>query len=97
MISAVSYQHPDLAFDFAVAHMDQVDALVDSTSRARYYPGLGNGSRDPAMIGKLQAFADAHIAPTSRRATETAIASIKYRNQIIEERLPQITAWLKTL
>ena len=49
------------------------------------------------MIGKLQAFAEAHIAPTSRRATETAIASIRYRNEIIAKRLPQITRWLETL
>ena len=95
MISFVANEHPDLAFDFAVARREAVDALVDSTSRARYYPGLGSGSRDPAMVGKLQAFAAAHIAPTSRRATETAIAAIKYRRELIEQRLPQISAWLE--
>jgi aminopeptidase N len=95
MISYVAYEHPDLAFDFAVAHREQVDRLVDSTSRARYYPALGSGSRDPAMIGKLQAFAEAHIAPTSRRATDTAVAAIQYRRKVIEERLPQVTAWLE--
>jgi aminopeptidase N len=94
MISIVSGEHPDLAFDFAVAHRGQVDKLVDSTSRSRYYPGLGSGSRDPAMIGKLNAFADAHIARSSRRATDTAIAGIQYRREVIEKRLPQITDWL---
>lgn len=44
MISRVSWEHPDLAFDFAVAHREQVDKLVDSTSRARYYPGLGGAA-----------------------------------------------------
>jgi aminopeptidase N len=94
MISRVSGEHPDLAFDFAVAHREQVDKLVDSTSRSRYYPGLGSGSRDPKMIDKLNAFADAHIAKSSRRATDTAIASIQYRREVVEKRLPQITAWL---
>ena len=94
MISIVSGEHPDLAFDFAVAHREQVDRLVDSTSRSRYYPGLGSGSRDPKMIEKLNAFADAHIAKSSRRATDTAIASIEYRREVVEKRLPQITAWL---
>jgi aminopeptidase N len=46
------------------------------------------------MIDKLNAFADAHIAKTSRRATDTAIAGIKYRREVIEKRLPQVTAWL---
>ena len=35
MISNVSYEHPDLAFDFAVAHREQVDKLVDTTSITR--------------------------------------------------------------
>jgi aminopeptidase N len=95
MISYVSYEHPDMAFDFAVAHREQVDKLVDSTSRSRFYPGLGSSSRDPGMIAKLNAFADAHIAASSRRATDTAIASIEYRREVVEKRLPQITAWLE--
>jgi aminopeptidase N len=95
MISTVSRRHPDLAFDFAVAHREQVDKLVDSTSRSRYYPGLGGGSRDLAMIGKIKTFADAHIAPTSRRAAETAIAGIEYRAKLRKDRLPEIDAWLK--
>jgi aminopeptidase N len=94
MISRVSGEHPDMAFDFAVAHREQVDKLVDSTSRSRYYPGIGGGSRDPKMIDKLNAFADAYIAKSSRRATDTAIAGIQYRREVIEKRLPQVTAWL---
>jgi hypothetical protein len=56
MISGVSRRHPDLAFDFAVAHRTQVDKLVDSSSSSRYYPGLGRASIDPAMIGKIEAY-----------------------------------------
>ena len=95
MIRDVSGLHPDLAFDFAVAHREQVDQRVDSTSRSRYYPGLGEGSFDPAMIGKLEAFADAHIAASSRRATETAVANTRYRIMVREERLPAVDAWLR--
>jgi aminopeptidase N len=56
MISMVSGLHPDLAFDFAVAHRAQVDGMVDTTSRSRYYPSLGYGSLDPAMVGKIKAY-----------------------------------------
>jgi aminopeptidase N len=94
MIARVSGEHPDMAFDFAVAHREDVNKLVDSTSRSRYYPGIGGGSRDPKMVDKLNAFADAYIAKSSRRATDTAIAGIKYRREVIEKRLPQVTAWL---
>lgn len=95
MISAVSGHHPDLAFDFALAHRDRVEALIDSTSSSRYYPRLASESLDPAMLGKLKAYADRYVATTSRRATETAIAGIGYRIGVRKQRLGQIDAWLK--
>ena len=95
MISAVSWEHPDLAFDFAVAHREQVDGLVDSTSRARFYPGLGSSAREPSMVAKINAFADAHIAPTSRRDAERVVNGIQTRIKLRQQRLPQVDAWLK--
>ncbi len=95
MISRVSGEHADMAFDFALAHREQVDKLVDSTSRARYYPGLGGSSNDLKMVDKIKAFAEAHIAPTSRRDAETVIVAIETRIKLRARRLPQIDAWLK--
>jgi aminopeptidase N len=95
MIGAVAGQHPDMAFDFAVAHRAELEKLVDASSQARYYPGLGGGSADKAMIGKLRAFADAHIPASARNATETAIANIENRIKVREQRIPQIVAWLQ--
>ena len=94
MISGVSFEHPDLAFDFAVAHREQVDPLVDSTSRARYYPRLGSGSSRLDTADKIRAFAQAHIAPTSRRDADSAVAAIQTRLRLRQARLPQIEAWL---
>ena len=95
MIARVAEEHPEMAFAFAVAHRAQVDQLVDSTSRARYYPGLAAGSVDPAMVGKIRSFAEAHIAPTSRRDTETVAAGIETRIKLRAKRLPQVDAWLQ--
>src|SRR5471032_3167459 len=94
LIVHVAQQHPDLAFDFALAHLEQVNQKVDSPSRSRYFPRLGAQSADPAMLDKLQAYADAHLAKGSRRDTDTAIAGIKYRIKVRGERLPEIDAWL---
>ncbi|MBS0461674.1 MAG: M1 family peptidase, partial [Proteobacteria bacterium] len=94
MIAAVGWRHPELAFDFAVAHRAQVDALVDSTSRAQYYPRLASGSLEAATIAKVEAFAQAHIAPTSRRAVDTTVANIHYRIGVRQQRLPAVDAWL---
>lgn len=95
MIGDVAREHPELAFDFAVAHREQVDTLVDSTSRARYYPLLGAGSAKLEMADKIQAFAERYIAPTSRRDAQTAITGIQTRVKLRAQRRPQIDAWLK--
>ena len=94
MIVGVSELHPALAFDFATAHMAQVNGKVEASSRSLYYPALGDRSLDPAMIDKIKAFAKAHIAASSRRDADTSIADIAYRIKVRNQRLPAIDAWL---
>lgn len=95
MIGGVAGAFPDMAFDFAIAHMAEVNARVDATSRSRYFPALGAGSIDLAMIDKLNAYAKEHVAEGSRREVDTAIARIKTRIKVRAERLPTIDAWLE--
>ena len=94
MIVRVAENHPDLAFDFALSHLDQVNARVDTSSRSRYFPRLANASADPAMLVKLNAYATTHLAQSARRDADTAMAGIKYRIQVRALRLPAIDAWL---
>jgi aminopeptidase N len=95
MIGAVSSQHPELAFDFAVAHKAEVDKKVDSSASSRYYPQLASRSLDPAMVGKVKAYAEKYLAAGSRRDADTAVANIEYRIKVKNERMPAIDAWLK--
>ena len=94
MIATVSVLHPDLAFDFAMAHMKEVDDRVDASSRTRYYASLADGSADRAMIAKVEAYAKKYLAEGSRREAETAITAIDSRIRIINDRLPAIDTWL---
>jgi aminopeptidase N len=94
MLTRVADQHPDMAFDFAIGHMAKVNERVDPTSRSRYFPRLAANSADPAMAGKLNAYAGANLAAGSRRDADTAIAGINYRIKVRAERLPAIEAWL---
>ena len=59
----------------------------------RYYPRLGSSPFDPAMVGKLKAYA-ASLPASSRRPAENAIANIQYRLMIRKDRLPAVDAWL---
>ncbi len=94
LLSRVAQNHPDMAFDFAIRHMDQVNRRIDATSRSRYFPRLAYGSFDPDMVQKLNDYAGANLAPTSRRDTDTAIAAIRDRIKVRNERLPEIDVWL---
>jgi aminopeptidase N len=94
MIGRVGGEHPDLAFDFAIAHQEQMDKRIDASARSRYYPGLATRSADPAMIVKLRAYAKQHLPEDAQLDTRTAIASIEYRIKVRAKRLPQIDAWL---
>ncbi len=94
MLAQVAGEHPELAFDYALAHLDKVNERIDASSRSRYIPRLAAGSADPATIAKLEAYASANLAPGSRRDAETAVASIKDRIKARSERLPEIDAWL---
>ena len=94
IIRRVAAEHPDLAYDFAIAHREQVEKKIDATSRSRYFPGLGGRSADPAMVAKLNAYAEQYLAADARGDVKNAIASIQYRIKVRKERLPQIDAWL---
>jgi aminopeptidase N len=94
MISEVAELHPDLAFEFAMAHMDAINERVDASSRSVYFPFLAATSYRPATIAKVEQYAKAHLAPTSRRSAETAVAGIKSKIKVRSERLPAIDEWL---
>jgi aminopeptidase N len=95
LISSVSGEHPDLAFDFALRNRERVEGLVDASSRSRYLAQLGAGSSDPAMVDKLTDYAQRHMTPQSRAPADRAIASIRDRLRVREQRLPDITRWLE--
>ena len=94
MISRVARTHPELAFDFALAHLEQVNARVDASSRSRYFPRLAAGSAQPEMIAKLQAYAQANLPDGARGDADSAVAGIAWRIKLRTERLPAIDAWL---
>jgi aminopeptidase N len=94
MIARVGVLHPDLAFDYAVAHKGAVNTKVDSSSSTRFIPSLAKRSADPAMIAKVKAYAAANIAEGSRGEADKSAAAIANRVKIRQQQLPAITAWV---
>jgi aminopeptidase N len=94
MLDQVARLYPDTAFDFAIAHLAQVEKFVDTSSQSRYMPRLAGESSDPAMTDKLNAYAKAHLAASALGSTKTALANISYHIKVRTQRLPEIDAWL---
>ena len=95
IIGTVAEAHPDLAFDFAVQNREKVESRVDVSSRSRFLPRMASGSADPAMIAKLQDYAQRHMTSQSRKPADIAIAQIQDRLRVRQTQLPDITRWLE--
>jgi aminopeptidase N len=94
LLAVVAQNHPDMAFDFAVANLDTVNALLEESTRASYVVSLGSRSNDPAMPGKIQAFADKNLPESSRQGVKRALTSIAVRKEVADRLRPAVTKWV---
>jgi len=94
LLSAVAHFHPDMAFDFAVANLAVVNPLLEESTRAGFVVGLGAASNDPAMPGKIQAFADKNLPESSRQGAKEALTAIAVRKAIADRLRPAVTKWV---
>ena len=94
LLRAVAGEHPDLAFDWAVAHRQQVDSWLEESARAGFIPQLGAGSNDPAMTGKIAAFADRYLAEGSSDPARRATSAIAVRRATAARLRAATATWL---
>ena len=94
MVARVADLHPEMAFDFALAHMDVLNKKLDATSRSRYFPGLASNSAQPAMVDKVRAYSKKYLAADARRSADEAIAEISDRIAKRKRVLPSLIGWL---
>ena len=63
--------------------------LLEPTSRTSYYADLAQGSRDPAMLAKLEALA-ATVPASARGEVTKAEGAVRYRVAVIAKRVPEM-------
>jgi aminopeptidase N len=94
ILRAVAGGHPDMAFDYAVANADLVNGVLEASTRAGYIVGLGAGSNDPAMPGKITAYAEKNLAVGSRGGVKRALATIAVRKAVADRLRAGVTTWV---
>jgi aminopeptidase N len=95
IIGAVAAQHPRMAIDFVVAHLKQVNQLIDISGRSRFMQRLAYGSHDASLISVLEGFAKANLAASDRKPVERAIDRIRSQSSHIPWIDSETAAWLK--
>ena len=93
LLRSIANGHPDLAFDWAVAHRPVVDGFLEASARAPFIPSLGAGSNDPAMPGKINAFAQT-LPETSRGGATRALSTIGVRKGVADRLRAATARWL---
>ncbi len=94
LVSAVSREHPAMALDFAIAHAQRLNALLEPDSRSQYVPRIASASDDLATLPKLDAYAAAHIPATARGEVRNAEGAVRSAAEVKARLLPQVSAWM---
>ena len=79
VIQAVAGEHPEMAFDWAVAHADRVNALLESSTRSGFIVGLAAGSSNLDVAKRVTAYAARALPAASRKPAEQVVSAITYR------------------
>jgi aminopeptidase N len=95
LITIVADQHPELAFERAVAQQAELDQRLDASLRQDFYARLLAASADTRAADRLRAFAQRAYSPAARQTSNVAEATIRYRAQVRAQRLPEIDRWLE--
>ena len=96
MITSVGFEHPAMALDFAIAHVDRLNTVLEPDSRNQFIPRIAQESNELSAITKLDAYATAHIPATAQGDVVKARSAIRYAAEVKARVVPQVTAWLRS-
>jgi aminopeptidase N len=86
--------HPEVAWNFAKAHMKQLLAKTDALAANSYPPSLFNLFSDPARIAELQQYAKADLPATSAKDVTKAVDEIGFRADLKRRVVTEMASWL---
>ena len=83
-----------MAIDFVLAHLSQVNQLVDISGRSRFMQRLAGSSNEASLIPVLQAYASANLAASDRKPVEQAIDRIQFEAGKLPRVRAEVDSWL---
>jgi hypothetical protein len=86
-------EQPELAWDFARAHLDALLAKLPALAANSYVPGIFGAFDDAARADELEAFAQKNLPPTVGPSVAKTVDNIRFEAEFKARALPQIDAW----
>lgn len=93
VVATVAANHPALAFDWAVAHEEAVNAFLESSTRSEFIVGMASASGDPAVAKRVTDFAEKRLPAASRRPAAQVVSSITYRASLRARQAAALGKW----
>ena len=95
IITSVSDVHSRMAIDFVLAHLQQVNQLIDISGRSRFMQRLSGSSNDASLIPILESYAQANLAATDRKPIEQAVDRLRFESSQMPRIKGETKAWLQ--
>jgi aminopeptidase N len=86
--------HPEVAWNFAKAHMKQLLAKTDALAANSYAPSLFNLFSDSSRIAELERYAKSDLPPTASKDVLKAIDEVGFRAEMKLRVVTQVASWL---
>jgi aminopeptidase N len=87
-------EHPEVAWNFAKAHLKQLLAKADALSANSYAPSFFNLFSDAARIAELERYAKSDLPAAAGKDVAKAIDELGFRAELKPRLLTQIASWL---
>ena len=94
MITTVAAEHPKLAVDFVLAHLAQVNKLIDISGRSSFMQRLAASSHDASLIPVLEGYAKANLAESDRKPIQRAIDRIRFQASQLARIQAETAEWM---
>jgi aminopeptidase N len=94
MIARVAVNNPDLAWHFALDHLDPLSARLDEMQRYTFVPSLTAQATNPSVLDELRRFIETKVPEAPRKKAEKFAADLEFRLKVIRDLVPKIDEWL---
>ena len=95
MIAAVAADNADIAWNFVIEHLAEVNAKLDALQRYNFVPSIGAKSLNPAVLQQLRAFIDQNVPAANRAQVERFYADMEFRLSVRKLQVPEIDKWIQ--